>query len=153
MKPAHLSLCCGIFLLGAMLMGAGPSNRSPVDFVQLTELKVNATPPAIHAATAKNQVGELKRLVADGIAPDAADPSNNWRPIHYAAFHNAIGAAELLADSKASLNIGVGPELLTAMHIAAIRDNPEMIQFLYAKVCQSISEAPTAIRHCILRCF
>lgn len=130
MKYSRVSFSFGLLFVCAFAVAAGPTNKSQVDWTQLTELKANPTPPAIHEAAARNQADEIKKIIADGTAADVVDPFNGWRPIHYAVFYEALDAAKVLAESNASLNIGAGPEMLTALHIAAIQNSTEMLQFL-----------------------
>lgn len=58
---------------------------------------------ALHYAAADGDVSNVRKRLAEGIAPDTAD-ADGWTPLHFAAQSNAADIAKLLLESGATVD-------------------------------------------------
>ncbi|KAL5970096.1 BRCA1-associated RING domain protein 1 [Taenia solium] len=119
---------------GSRARGSDSSRRANVSSVGgggEVELKLNSRGESVlHRAAIKNNVSELKRLLAAGLSPDARDHAG-WTPLHEAALRGHAEAAKcLLTDGRATVDVPGGPDLETALHEAVFNRHVKVVRLL-----------------------
>ncbi|KAM7540425.1 hypothetical protein Aperf_G00000032265 [Anoplocephala perfoliata] len=85
---------------------------------------------ALHRAAIRNDLEQLRRLLAAGHSPDVRDHAG-WTPLHEAALRGYAEAVEcLLVDGRASVDVLGGPELETALHEAVFNRRVDAVRVL-----------------------
>jgi ankyrin repeat protein len=84
----------------------------------------------LHAAAAKGDATEIKRLAAGGADPNARD-GHGRTPLMVAAHRKQIAAAKALIEAKGDLNL-LDAQAYDVITIAAVNDDVEMVKLAIA---------------------
>jgi uncharacterized protein len=114
-----------ITVLLGLTLGASPSRAQvPPSASEVAAYK------GLHAAAAKGDAAEIKRLVAAGADLNARD-GHGRTPLMVAAHRKRIDAAKALIDAKADLNL-LDVQAYDVITIAAVIDDVEMVKLAIA---------------------
>ena len=114
-----------ITVLLGFLLGAGTSQaQMPPSASEVAGYE------GLHAAAAKGDTAEIKRLVAAGADPNARD-GHGRTPLMVAAHRKHIAAAKALIAAKADLDL-LDAQAYDVITIAAVIDDVEMVELAIA---------------------
>ncbi|HEX8167012.1 MAG TPA: ankyrin repeat domain-containing protein [Beijerinckiaceae bacterium] len=113
-------------LLAAALVGLGPPAlaQTPPTAAEVAAYR------GLHAAAARGDAEEARRLAAGGADVNARD-GNGRTPLHVAAFHGHVAAARALLAAKADSAL-LDRQAYDAVTVAAVRDDVAMVETLLA---------------------
>lgn len=85
----------------------------------------------IHWAARKNNITEIKKLLkrSQGLVHER-DIRQGRTPLHFAAEHGSLSAAEILIEEKADVNAATKKEGLTPLHLAAGNGHTPLVSLL-----------------------
>jgi uncharacterized protein len=96
---------------------------------------------ALIARAREGEVGELKRLVSDGVSPNVRDVGG-FTPLMAAVVNDQIPAARVLLDQGAEANARAHGGI-TALMLAVINDRPEAVKLLLERGAEVNAQSGT----------